>query len=230
LAGLSAELLSQRRPGPDGLVERYRSSALALGYELRGGDVLAAALCRDLRNLFGSSWLQERSCDFKADSNAWPCRLLRPGTQTASPTFKHLLLQTFLSLAKPGQKEHNLAKPGKATRDYAALDKELATRVQLNLAALVRSGARVPVRDLFTDSELWATWRHDRGLFPTTTTVVDSYRTTAIAERQAGGRPRVYKKSASGEAPAPTAGDDVLEVRVHVCSRPGPVPAEELSK
>jgi hypothetical protein len=194
LTKLSVEALQRRVVGADDHIESYRTTARSLGYTTSDGNVATATLCRELQKMFTPDWLRRWGCPIELDSDPWPSRLLRPGTKMASPTFKHLLLRTFLSLATTGEKQHQRGKPGKVTRDYATLDKTLARRVHENLTKLARAGERVPVRELFVGTELFSAWRHDRASFPMTTAAVDSYRAGPIAERQAGGRPRVYAK------------------------------------
>ena len=195
LTELSVDVLRAGAAGADDHIERYRAAAQSLGYMTCAGRIATVTLCRDLQGMFTPEWLQRWDCAIELHSNSWPSRLLRPATQMASPTFKHLLLQTFLSLAKPGEKQHQRAKPGKVMRDYATLDKALARCVHENLAKLIRAGERVPVRDLFVGSALYPAWRHGRNLFPATTAVVEFYRASPISARQAGGRPRVHIKT-----------------------------------
>lgn len=172
----------------------FRRQAAVKGYGMGDRAIATVPLAQDLSAFFTAAWLSRWNCPVTVDSNAWPSRLLRPGTRFSSSTFRHVLLQVFLDHVGGGEKALGFARPGKAVRDYATLDQTLARRLQANLSHLVRAGARVPVRELFAGSDLFPAWRHDRSLFPLTSAVVETYRSSPIAERQAGGRTRVYAK------------------------------------
>jgi len=194
IARTSEQLLHARTDIRPDWTSEFRHQAALKGYGIGDHAIATVPLARDLSAFFTSAWLSRWNCSVTLDANAWPSRLLRPGTQFQSSTFRHILLQVFLEQVSAGEKDLGFAKPGKVARNYATLDEALARRVHENLAKLMRAGARVPVRELFSGSDLLPAWRHDRSLFPLTTTVVETYRASPIAERQAGGRPRVYTK------------------------------------
>jgi len=176
-------------------MDLYRTAAYNVGYSLMSGDVAGRQLAEDLRNHFGSKFLSDLACPVDIEARSpWPARMLRSATSDHFSPTKHLLLQSFLASASKGDKHLNYAKPGKETRNYHHLDAILALHMRRTMLLAQAQHVRLRVQQLADGSELWPSFRHHRDLFPLSCLVLEEFRRSDVAERQAGRRPYWRKR------------------------------------
>lgn len=176
-------------------MDLYRTAAYNIGYSLMSGDVAGRQLAEDLRNHFGAKFLSDAACPINIEARApWPALMLRPATAVPFSPTKHLFLQSFLASTPKGDKQLNYAKPGRQTRNYHHLDVALALHMRRTMLWAQAQHVRLKVQQLAEDSELWSSFRHQRDLFPLSCSVLEEFRRSDAAERQAGRRPYWRKR------------------------------------
>lgn len=212
VAKRSADLLSA--PGARGLwpLITYRVASAEKGYEIQGRWANGGQLSRDLSSFYGSKVLASCGCTEPGTrGRAWPTAMLRPGTSVPFSPVKHVLLATFLEAQTAAPKAVEWKRPGKKTRDYVRLDKELAAKLRVALNFAIGNAERIAVRDLFSGTGLWATYRHQCARMPLSTAVVAEYRRSEAAQRQIGRRPRRRTKAHSPQVAAPVSEVEAVE-------------------
>lgn len=173
----------------------YRAHSIEKGYQERctGSNQLAC----DLAQFYGGKLLSACGSGVPVQDrrNTWPALMLQPGSKVPFIPVKHVLLANFLALHSAPPKGVERKPPGKRPRDYPQLDTKLACQLKASLNAAVKAGVRIELQELFAATGLWKTYRHQRQRLPLSRAVVEEYRQSNVAERQAGRRPRRCKKA-----------------------------------
>lgn len=194
---LSARLLTSRdRKEPCDWYREYRNLASGKGLMHKGGGLASEVFAQAFRSAYGHAFLQDAGLEFRSGKGAWPALMLREKQGTPFITPKHVLLKVFLERAElPGTANMYLP-PGRATRDYAALDAQYSHKVSKAIRAAQLRNARMGVIQMLTGLGILSTFRHNRDKLPKTRALLAEFKGTAFSARQTGRRPRkrVVKK------------------------------------
>jgi len=168
----------------------YRRKALERGYVYKDRQIASAALCQDLINAFGRSFLATiNALPNDCARASWPALLLRkqlPSGRLAAP--KHICMASFLNTEDINRANFQYPAPGPAPRDCHALDLdgvEIITRLWAELRA---ENKRATVRSLMTRLRFSCLYRHQAASFPLTRALIERFRHSAQSERQVGRR------------------------------------------
>lgn len=194
IAKLNHELLTRRnRSTPTEWHQRYRALASNTGLMKKGAGLASRAFAKAFWDKYGRAFLKAAGLDFHADSRAWPALMLREKQGIPYATPKHVLLQVFLELTDVPNVDAAYRPPGRAPRDYAALDAEYVQRLSGAFRAIRRKNIRVETTQLLTELGIWNAYRHYRDKLPETKAALLAFRKTDWSARQLGKRPRKYK-------------------------------------
>lgn len=194
----SAGLLTRRdRKEPSDWYREYRNLASNKGLMRKGSGLASQAFAQAFRSAYGQAFWQDAGLEFRADQGVcWPALMLREKQGMPFSTPKHVLLRVFLERAElPGTANLYLP-PGRATRDYAALDAQYSREVSQAIRAAQLRKTRVGVIQMLTELGILSTYAHNRDQLPKTRALLTEFKGTAFSARQTGRRPRkrVVKK------------------------------------
>lgn len=168
----------------------YRQKALERGYIYKDRQIASAAVCQDLINAFGRSFLATiNALPNDSAMASWPALLLRkqlPAGRLAAP--KHICMASFLNTEDISRANFLYPAPGPAPRDCHALDLdgvEIITRLWADLRA---ESKRATVRSLMTRLRYSCLYRHQPTSFPLTRALIERFRHSDQSERQIGRR------------------------------------------
>ena len=182
-------LTSRERRTPQSWAQCYRELTSARSFPLhQGTDLSSKSLLVGMREFYGEPFLRAVGLGFPIRGSAWPALMLRTGVTAPFITAKHVLLQVYLRQAQPPEKVEP-QRPGRKTRDYAALDLLLAQHVNQVLSAQLR-GARITVAELLSPAGHWQAFRHHRADMPRTAAAIATFKASELSIRQSGRRPR----------------------------------------
>lgn len=172
----------------------YRAAAASKGYAITRDALASGRLAVDFQEFFGSRFLVDAGCEVARGAQPWPALLLRPGTAHGLPTPKHVLLQTFLKAAPVAEADFGYREPGRPSPDFSKMDDRAAKALSELLRKEAGSGKRYTVPELLGAVGVWQAFRHNRASFPLTSALVQAFRSSDMAERQAGRRPYWRKR------------------------------------
>lgn len=170
-----------------GLHYRYLASSKGLATKCAG--LSGRALSNAFQNVFGTAFLKAVGLDFPQNAEAWPALMLHENYSTPFTASKHVLLHVFLNSAESLNGAVEYRTSGPAPRDYAALDAKCFQKLRKAIGA-VRRNARVGVKKLLTDLDVWHIYRHKGDSLPKTKALLVEFRKTNHAACQIGRRPR----------------------------------------
>jgi len=183
---------------PDGSwTTTFREQALSLGYRLSSGNVAGVALAMQMRDHFGSSFLEHCGCGIPSYlGRSWPTLLVRPGGLPNLSTAKYVLMHAFLQagVAAPSTVACVYRSPGKKTRDYATLDGLSLEVVKAGIERAAALGTRITVSELLQDAGVAGVFKHRRSKLPLTEELISEFKRSGLAARQTGRRPRTRAK------------------------------------
>jgi hypothetical protein len=186
---ISTEALNGQIRATDKWLYHYRSLAFRKGYEHPKGAITGQKLALDLGNFFGPTFLTDIGCAFSlSERNAWPALMVREGVPGPFTTPKHVLIQTFFLTADCSNGKFPYSRPGPKIRDFKQEDIQTAALIQAFLRRTKAGGARYTVTDLLVRAGVWQSFRHNRGFFPKTDAVLQTFRASDQSERQLGKR------------------------------------------
>lgn len=172
----------------------YRAAAASKGYAITRDALASGRLAVDFQRFFGNRFLVDAGCEVARGTQPWPALLLRPGTAHGLPTPKHVLLQTFLKAGPRADAVLGYRRPGKPGADFGKLDRGAANALSALLRREAGTGKRYTVPELLGAVGVWQAFRHNRASFPLTSALVQAFRSSDMAERQAGRRPYWRKR------------------------------------
>jgi hypothetical protein len=121
----------------------------------------------------------------------WLGLMVRPRESIPFVPLKHLVFETALALC--GHSDTAIldhAPSGLSARPKAQRDKEFAAAVMAVMRGYASRGEKVRVSDALTEANCWATFRHNRNLFPRTAAAVRMLRNSAVSVRQIKEQPQ----------------------------------------
>lgn len=175
----------------------FRERALSLGYRLASGNVAGVLLAMQMRDHFGSSFLEQCGCDIPLElGRSWPTLLVRPGGTPNLSTAKYVLMHAFLQAGVPAPSTvaSVYRQPGKKTRDYASLDARSVEVLREQIERVSAIGARIGVSDLLQSAGVVGAFKHSRSKLPLTEELILDFKRSSLAARQLGRRPRKRTK------------------------------------
>ena len=186
---LSVKALNWKLESSVELLDKYRSDAIKLGYQLPSGDIASVVLSGAVMRIFGSKFLEESGAPMSR-RYPWPSLMVRPGIGVPFATAKHVFLQIFLSQGPiaPKNISDNYRTPGKKLSDFKRLDKRLFQRLKNLVKMASVQNIRLTVKQLLRDAGSWSIYRHRRELFPKSGSLLQQFRKSSHAERQVGVR------------------------------------------
>lgn len=177
--------------------EHYRSLATKLGYTKNKGAVFGQLLSQDLITFYGRPYLESLNLSYEYNSRAaWPALMFRPHFNSATAV-KHILLNVFLDSAPIPSKSLQDAggKRGKARFNWAQIEIEILTKLKAEVLTHQRAGSRVTLKTLFEKTNTPQILKHNRHKMPHLAKWIEEFKTSPSSERQAGRRPRLYKRN-----------------------------------
>ena len=114
----------------------------------------------------------------------WLSLMVRPRESIPFVPLKHLVFETVLALS--GHSDTPIldhVPSGLSPRPKEVRDREFAAAVMAVANSYAARGEQVRVSDALTEAKCWATFRHDRKLFPRTVAAVRNLRSSAVSVR-----------------------------------------------
>ena len=190
LARISLAPLAEGWQHRDDWCETYRSLALARGYNVPGGAVAGAQLALDLISTFGRAFVSALGALHVGSATVtWPSLMVRRSSTVPFSPVKHSLLSAYLACCKEEPRLLTYQPPGKKPADAASRDEACARGLKASWRALARDGGRLTVQAMLEAEGAWASFRHNRTLFPKTEALLQEFKRSEQAERQMGRRP-----------------------------------------
>ncbi|ANH66667.1 hypothetical protein ABE85_02165 [Mitsuaria sp. 7] len=198
VAVLSASVMNKARDWHDDWQHVYQLVAHATGFVAKWGTVASAQVSKDLGALYGHELLDQLGCRLGRPSHSWPALMVRPRSSGPFSPLKHVLLRTFLAHSTDQPRTFSYQPGGKRTRDYAALDAQVASLVSGLIEAAAREGRLTTVTEMMSSLGQWSAYRHDRSRFPATAAVLTAFKATESSLRKSGRRQRRRRTSVRG--------------------------------
>lgn len=189
MAKISVDALGWNVDLASDLRQQYREQAIALGYQMKSGDVAGKVMSGALENFFGAGLLEDTGCPM-TDRSPWPAQMVRPGVGVPFATTKHVLMRTFLEDSSPvtAALNESYGKPGKKTRDFKRYDTRLLAKLANQVKKAKERNERLTVKELLTRAGSWQVYRHQREMLPKCAAFVAEFRNSEQSERQLGVR------------------------------------------
>jgi len=195
IAQLSQDVLFGRIKPRDWALH-YRQHAVQLNYARPNGPVISEVLSNDLLAYYGRKYLKSLDLGFEANKrNAWPALLMRR-SRPAITALKYVLLSIFLESNPTPSKSPDqvLKKPKGARVDWQSFETDLIRKMGEILKQNQSTGERITVSELTLRAGGGKSLHHNRHKMPNLEIWLTNFKTSDLAERQTGKRPRIYKK------------------------------------
>lgn len=152
---------------------KYREIAEYRDFPRVGAGLCGRSFSAAILRFFGDTFFRQHGWSFSLNSRSWPSMMLRQGNSSEMVTGKHLVMQAFLLFGTTPERLKT-GKPGRRTRNYDEVDKQMAVRLAQRFAEELVRG-RPSARTILSELGFWETYRHQRELLPHTTALVDEW-------------------------------------------------------